>query len=99
MEISRGDRRWTFGVRPDGALPGDGALPNLIDWGARDTPAPAMPDLGLRLVSLVVETAEPDDIRTMLDAIGMADGPDVRQGGMVKLIAVIDTPRGVRLLT
>ncbi len=99
MQISRGDRRWLFGVRPDGTLPADGALPCLIDWGPRGTPAPAMPDLGLSLKSLDVETPEPDAIRAALDAIGMADKPDVRPGATVKLIAAIDTPHGVRLLT
>ena len=99
MQISRGDRRWVFAVRPDGALPADGALPCLIDWGARGTPAPAMPDLGLSLKSLDVETPEPDAVRASLDAIGMADKPDIRFGATVKLIAAIDTPHGVRLLT
>jgi hypothetical protein len=99
MPISRGDRRWLFGVRTDGALPADGALPCLIDWGARGTPAPAMPDLGLSLKSLDVDTPEADAVRASLDAIGMADKPDIRPGATVKLIAAIDTPSGVRLLT
>ena len=38
VEVSRGDRRWTFAVRPDGELPLDGALPCLIDWGDKGTP-------------------------------------------------------------
>jgi len=99
MQISRGDRRWLFGVRPDGALPADGALPCLIDWGGRGTPAPAMPELGLSLEGLVIETPEPDRVRTTLDAIGMTDKPDIRRGATVKLIAAVETPAGVRLLT
>jgi len=81
------------------AMPAGGALPCLIDWGTRGTPAPDMPDLGLSLKSLDVETPEPDAVRASLDAIGMADKPDIRSGAAVKLIAAIDTPHGVRLLT
>jgi hypothetical protein len=99
MEISRGDRRWRFGVRRDGALPGNGDLPSLIDWGARGTPAPTMPDLGLRLASLVVETPKPDSVCATLEAIGMATKPDIRKGEAVRLIAAIETPRGARVLT
>jgi hypothetical protein len=99
MQISRGDRRWVFGVRPDGKLPADGALPCLIDWGSRGTPAPDMPELGLRLAALVVETPDADGVRATLDAIGIDEKPDIRSGAAAKLIAAIDTRRGVRLLT
>ena len=98
MQISRGDRRWVFGVRADGRLSADGALPCLIDWGSRGTPAPTMPELGLTLKSFVFETPEPDDVRSTLDAIGMDAKPDIRRGAAAKLIAAIDTPNGVRLL-
>jgi hypothetical protein len=99
MQISRGDRRWSFGVRTDGALTAGGALPCLIDWGAPGTPAPAMPDLGLRLASFVIEAPEADAVRATLDAIGMDGTPDIRAGVAVKLFAAIETPSGVRLLT
>jgi hypothetical protein len=99
MQISRGDRQWLFGVRADGALPREGALPSLMDWGARGSPAPSMPDLGLRLLSLVVEAPEPEHVSAELDAIGFGGMPDIRRADRVRLYAVIDTPAGVRLLT
>jgi Glyoxalase-like domain len=98
MRISRGDRHWLFGVRSDGELPLGGALPCLIDWGERGTPAPAMPDLGLRLQSLVVEAPDPDAVHAALDAIGVTRKPEIRLGPQVRLTATIATPSGVRVL-
>ncbi len=99
MEVSRGERRWQFGVRDDGSLPGDGALPHLIDWGEAGPPAPAMPDLGCRMHALVVETPEPAFVQGMLDRLKLPAAPSVRAGKIAKLSAVVETPFGMRLLT
>jgi catechol 2,3-dioxygenase-like lactoylglutathione lyase family enzyme len=99
MRVSRGDRNWLFAVRPDGALPLGGAAPCLIDWGVRGTPAPGMPDLGLRWRGLLVETPAADALDAALNAIGMAPGPDIRPGPEVRLTAIIGTPQGERVLT
>ena len=98
MRISRGDRSWLFATRADGDLPMGGALPCLIDWGERGTPAPAMPDLGLRLQSLRVETPHPDAVHATLDAIGMVRRPEISRAAEVRLTATIATPQGVRVL-
>ncbi|KAB2919486.1 MAG: VOC family protein [Hyphomicrobiaceae bacterium] len=99
MRLTRGDRGWTFGVRPDGELPAGGALPHLMDWGERGTPAPTMQDFGLTLRELVVETPDPDAVHAALDAIGLAAKPAIRRADAVRLSAAIDTPQGVRTLT
>ena len=99
MEITRGERRWSFGVRADGALPGDGALPSLLDWGGEDTPATAMPDVGLSLLEFVVETPQSTEVNAALDAIDMNSNLVIRPGSPAKLIAAIQTPGGVRILT
>jgi hypothetical protein len=96
LRVSRGDRHWLFAVRSDGALPLDGAAPSLIDWLDRGTPA--MPDLGLRLQSLTVETPDPDALHAALDAIGMTRKPRIDRGLQVRLTATIATPGGVRVL-
>jgi hypothetical protein len=98
MRISRGDREWLFAVRPDGEMPLGGALPCLIDWGERGTPAPSMPNLGLRLHSLRVETPQPDAVLAALDAIGMLRKPEINRGPEVRLTAAIATAGGVRVL-
>jgi catechol 2,3-dioxygenase-like lactoylglutathione lyase family enzyme len=99
MRLTRGDLRWTFAVRTDGELPADGALPHLMDWGERGTPAPSMPDFGLRLRELTVETPDPDAVQSALDAIGMTGKPNIRRADTVRLSAKIETPQGVRTLT
>jgi catechol 2,3-dioxygenase-like lactoylglutathione lyase family enzyme len=99
VQLSRGNLRWSFAVRPDGALPLDGALPSLMDWGEHSTPAPRMTDFGLRLRALDVETPDPDAVHATLDAIGMRGKPEVRRAGAVRLSATIETPQGVRTLT
>ena len=99
MQISRGDRSWMFGVRADGKLPLDGALPCLMDWGPRGTPVPDMPDYGLQLRELLVETPVPNEVHAGLDAIGIARKPRIGRAETVRLVATIDTPRGVRTLS
>lgn len=104
MTVSRGDRSWQFSVRADGSLPGDGALPHLIDWGEDVSsnggpPAPTMPDMGCRLAALVIETPEPAFVRSSLEALALPQPPSIRDGKSVRLIAAIETPFGVRILT
>jgi Glyoxalase-like domain len=98
MRISRGGRRWVFAVRPDGALPADGALPSLIDWGERGTPAPTMPDFGLRLQLLHIETPDLEAAHLAIEAIGMVGRPQIQRGPRVRLTATVATPNGVRVL-
>jgi Glyoxalase-like domain len=99
MQLSRGNRQWMFAVRPDGELPLGGALPCLIDWGERGTPAPTMTDFGLRLQNLLVEAPDPDAVRAGLDAISMDRKPEIRRAPEVRLTATVLTPQGVRVLS
>ncbi len=99
MAVSRGERRWQFSVRADGSLPSDGALPHLIDWGEAGPPASAMPDMGCRLQALVIETPERAFVHSTLTALALANAPHIRDGKTVRLIAAIETPLGVRILT
>jgi hypothetical protein len=98
MRVSRGERNWLFAVRPDGEMPLGGAAPCLIDWGARGSPAPSMPDLGLRLMGLEILTPAVSEVYDALNVIGMALKLDIRPSSEVRLTAAIGTPRGVRIL-
>jgi Glyoxalase-like domain len=99
MRITRGDREWQFAVRADGRLAMDGAVPHLMDWGAQGPAAAKLPDLGCRLLELVLETPAPDAIQAIYDRIGFFGGPKLRDGPRQKLMAIIETPTGVHLLT
>jgi hypothetical protein len=97
MRITRGARSWMFGVRDDGALPLEGAVPHVMDWGAAGPAGTAMPDLGCRLLALVAEVADVSLARAVHTRMGFQDGPEIRQG-RARLIAAIETPAGVRIL-
>jgi hypothetical protein len=98
--VSRGQRQWTFGVRADGQLPGAGTLPHAMDWGTQGPAGPALPDLGCRLLDLVLETpADHDAVTADYAALGFVGAPRLTYGTTTRLIAAIDTPRGVRILT
>jgi hypothetical protein len=99
MRLTRDDLAWDFAVRTDGRLPMDGAVPHLMDWGARGTIAPHLPDLGCRLLELVLETPAPEAIQGIYDRIGLSGAPKLRHGPVQKLMALIETPTGVHLLT
>jgi hypothetical protein len=99
MRVTRGERAWQFAVRPDGHLPMAGAVPHLMDWGAQGPAAPKMPEAGCSLLRLVLETPEPEAVRSAHQAIGLSGGPEIRQGARTKLFAVIQSPTGVHLLT
>jgi hypothetical protein len=99
MRLTRDDLVWDFAVRADGRLPMDGAVPHLMDWGPRGTIASRLPDLGCRLVELVLETPAPEAIQGIYERIGLSGGPKLRHGPAQKLMAVIETPAGVHLLT
>jgi len=98
VAVSRGDRRWRFGLRPDGMPPEGGALPCPIDWGPRGGPAPSMPDAGARLLRLTVDHPRPAEIEARLAEFGLTSAPTVREGGTIGLEAVIETPSGPRIL-
>jgi hypothetical protein len=97
--VSRGDRSWSFSVRPDGALPGDGVAPAAIAWGARGSPASGMPDLGARLLSFAIEHPDPPAVRALYEGLALANPPEIRQGARLRYRAVIDTPGGAKELS
>jgi len=94
----RGSLSWQFALPDDGALIADGALPYLIEWADHTNPAAAMPDLGCRLVGLVVEHPEAETVRETLASLTLIDAIEVRQGEMARLRAEIETPDGVKWL-
>ena len=52
LELQRGEFRWRMGVPADGLLVDEGAAPTLIQWISR-SPAPVLPDAGVRLETFV----------------------------------------------
>lgn len=74
------------------ALPLDGAVPFLIDWGETPHPAGGAREGG-ELLGLRIEHPEPDAVRAALEALG-ADGAAVEEGPEARLTAAIRTGQG-----
>jgi len=96
--VSRGERSWLFAVRSDGSLPDDGVAPSVISWGEQGSPAPAMRDLGAKLVSFHIEHPEPARVRDLYARLGVRNGPQVQHGPRFRYCAFIETPCGMREL-
>jgi hypothetical protein len=92
--MSRGEFRWRITIPDDGHLPGAGMLPTLIEWADARHPADAMPDAGVRLMTLAAAHPEPAAVRTGLAALGLGDALQVSFGAAPRLAAMLRTPRG-----
>lgn len=87
-----------FAIPPGGALPLAGVAPSVIDRGQRPPPIAAMPDLGAQLGSFTVEHPDPDMVRDLYAALGIAHAPQVEKGATFRYRAEISMPGGLRLL-
>ncbi|SEE68999.1 VOC family protein [Ruania alba] len=76
---------------PEGGL--EGAIPFLIDW--QDTPHPSGALPGVELTSLTLEHPDPDQVRPALDALGALELVQLRAGERLRIVAELDTPRGL----
>ncbi|WP_018632793.1 VOC family protein [Neomegalonema perideroedes] len=93
--MSRGERRWSLTI-PDGPYTEHRALlPFLIQWQG-PSPAQSLPETGLSLSRLVIETPETATIETELKALGARNLVELRETalGGNKLMAELNTPEG-----
>lgn len=74
------------------AMPFDGAVPFLIDWGETPHPAGTIPPAG-ELTGFRLEHPEPDKVRDALSLLGVHI--DIDKSDECTLIAIIKTDRGV----
>ena len=93
--MSRGDYRWRITIPDDGALPGRGLIPTLIQWDVPQHPANALPDQGLSLVELAGTHRDPGSIRNPLHVLGLEDSLRVAFDRETRLAAMLRTPRGL----
>jgi hypothetical protein len=99
---SRGDFRWRFAFTSDGIRPRGGVLPHFIQWdappqtcGPAPHPCERLPDVGVRLNSLVLGDPAPDEVSALLNAAHFVDEKvQVGQSTSRQLIATLNTPRG-----
>jgi len=89
LHVERGLLRWQISVRRDGQRLCGGALPTLIEWGARH-PCDDMPASGVRLQSLTTQGL-PASAMALLQPEGIRNLPTARNAG---LRAALATPKG-----
>jgi hypothetical protein len=80
VEASRGDLRWRFAVRDDGAVPEGGAAPLLIEWPEGPHPAGRMEDAGLRYARITLRGPDPARLARLMAALGAAEAFGIEQG-------------------
>jgi len=99
LPMARGDFTWNITVPDDGALPGDGLLPTLIQWHTPAHPSARLPEPQAALRSLRGFHAEAATLQAELDWLGAPHlitlDATLEQPG---LIAEFDTPQGIRVL-
>lgn len=95
LPFSRGEYRWRITVPDDGSRPGGGVLPTLIQWDVTQHPADSLPASGASLTQLAASHPNPGPIRTSLQRLGLADSIHVTYDRVVRLAAMLRTPRGL----
>lgn len=100
--MSRGILDWLITIPEDGSLPLDGAAPALIEWQTDTHPAAKLEDKGLSLARLEIAHPNPDRVSRLLSSLEL-DAPvsvaALPPGASARLVAHINTPQGLRVLT
>lgn len=93
--MARGDYRWRITIPDDGARPGRGLVPTLIQWDVPQHPADALPPAPVTLVQLAGEHPDPAPVRAALAALGLGEVLKVTFATSPRLAAMLRTPRGL----
>lgn len=98
VPMARGDKNWLITIPQDGSIPVNGGAPALIQWQTDQHPAQLLKDYGFSLVKLQIYHPEPQRITGFLQSINFNGDVDVFSENDTKIIALIDTPHGIREL-
>jgi hypothetical protein len=93
--MSRGDYRWRITIPDDGALPGKGIVPTLIEWDVPQHPAESLPQSSVSIAGLAAAHPDPAAIRAALGALGLDGVLPVTYDREPRLAAMLRTPRGI----
>ncbi len=100
--VSRGALNWLITIPADGSVPLDGTAPALIEWHTQVHPAANLQDKGLSLAKLEIHHPDPDRVSRLLSSLELEAPVSVlapAAGAAAHLIAHINTPRGIRVLS
>jgi hypothetical protein len=93
--VTRGDYRWRITIPDDGARPGKGVVPTLIQWDVAEHPADTLPKSQVHIASLAASHPEPAKIRAALASLGLEGAVPVTYDRDTRLAAMLHTPRGI----
>jgi TusA-related sulfurtransferase len=99
--MQRGDWHWHFAFTENGALPGGGLIPHLIQWDGDLHPTDLMADSGCRLAGLDGACLDPVAMQRSLSSMGLDDSIRIRLASgrqPTGLYARIRTPAGDMVL-
>jgi hypothetical protein len=97
--MSRGDFRWRITIPDDGALPGKGVVPTLIQWDVPVHPADKLPNSNVSLGAFAATHSDPAPIRAALAALGVETALRVSYDRDTRLAVMLRTPRGAVTLS
>lgn len=99
--MSRGDLRWRFAFIVNGALPGDGLIPHLIQWESPVHPAETMTDSGCAIMQLEGAHVDPPPIRSVTASMGLDNAITIHPVSAQRppgLVAHVMAPAGAVLM-
>lgn len=92
--MSRGDYRWRITIPDNGARPGEGIVPTLIQWDVPGHPADGLAKSDVSLAGLAASHPEPGRIRSALSALGLEGTMAVTYDREIRLAGMLRSPRG-----
>jgi len=98
VRLATPDAHFFFAIPADGALPGGGAAPSVIDRVGRPPPVATMADLGARLRDFVIEHPQPEQVAALYERLSVDRPPLAQRGDRLRYRALIDTPAGLKEL-
>ncbi len=93
--MQRGDYRWRITIPDDGARPGKGLVPMLIQWDVPTHPAEQLPKSNVTLAQLAGTHPEPAPLRAALTALGLEGVISISYDRDTRFAAMLRTPRGM----
>ena len=96
--LQRGDYRWRITIPDDGARPGRGLVPTLIQWDVPTHPAATLPKSNVALAQLAGTHSDPAPLRAALAALGLGDAIAITFDRETRIAAMLRTPRGTATL-
>jgi hypothetical protein len=94
VKFERGDYRWQMAVPDYGILPWGGWGPAIIEWSGDLHPAGQLPDVGVRLETLVLHHPLAEEIAEILAPLMPRDTALFEVAEMPMLEAIFQTPNG-----